>query len=490
MPAKHSLNCLSGKSGGGSLLRQPTPTSSMHKTDLVRATLGHHKQRCHELPKSGELESVAALIMMSQFRHTVSAGDCGVSEEHRRTLTLQELRPFALIGISVPLFPWETRRIKDLSRIKSKATKEFYKHQNEVIDSLEDIDELLDSGIHTNLIEEYGDDIGQESPRQRRRQPLALFSPVNDAENEVRGESRELSQKVVYFWINLNMAANVLLLLGKVSVVLMTDSLSIVASLVDSILDLFSTVIIFISANVADRRDWKTKLLYPVGRNRLEPIGVLVFSIIMILSFIKIAQEALESLFKSPEDSKKIIAIGAPSLIVMIGTVAVKGVLWQLCKHVKSSSVQALSQDALTDCVFNFFSILFPVLSNAFRENRLDPLGALFLAIYVVWSWAETAMEHINNLTGAACTPDERRQLLYMCIRFSERIKYITALNVYHAGDRLMCEVDILLDPSLPMRDAHDLAEALQYALETLRNIERAFVHVDYRRDNFTGHMN
>lgn len=428
--------------------------------------------------------------MVTQFRHSISAGDGSFSDERRRTLNLQELRPFALIGISAPLFPWESRRVHDLSKIKSKATRKFYEHQNKVIDSLKDIDDLLDSGIHANLIEEYGDDIGQESPRQRQRQPLALFSPVGDAAGDSPIERREVSQKVVHFWINLNMAANILLLLGKVAVVLMTDSLSMVASLVDSVLDLFSTIIIFISTTIADRRDWKTKLLYPVGRNRLEPIGVLVFSIIMILSFIQIAQEAIESLFRHPDDSKKCLEIGTPSLIVMVGTILIKGVLWQLCKYVNSSSVQALSKDALTDCIFNFFSILFPLLSNAFRKNELDPLGALFLAIYVVCSWGETAMEHINNLTGAACTPDERRQLLYMCIRFSERIKHITALNAYHAGDRLMCEVDILLDSTLPMRDAHDLAEALQYALETLHNVERAFVHVEYRRDNFSGHMN
>jgi len=74
-------------------------------------------------------------------------------------------------------------------------------------------------------------------------------------------------------------------------------------------------------------------------------------------------------------------------------------------------------------------------------------------------------------------------------VRFSERIVCINVLNAYHAGDRLMCEVDILLDPQLAMRDAHDIAEALQYALETLPIVERAFVHIDYRRDNFSGHV-
>lgn len=422
--------------------------------------------------------------MVSRSIHRLSmsaeAPTCD-EEERRRTLTLQELRPFTLIGNSRPLIEWESRKA-DPNRYKSAGLRKYYEHQNEVIDSLAEIDALLDTGIHATLLQEYGDDIGEVTPRRRSSQPRAIISE----DTPLLSKSFEHSN-TVQFWINMNMAANVLLLLGKLVVYLLTDSLSIVASLVDSVLDLFSTIIIFVSARFADQRDWKTKQLYPVGRSRLEPIGVLVFSVLMVLSFIKIAQEALNSLFTSKE--LKPVYLGAAGLIVMTVTIGIKGVLYLFCKDVPSSSVRALAQDALTDMVFNLFSILFPVLSQIFNSGILDPLGALFLSVYIVLSWGGTAMEHIDNLTGAASSPEERQQLLYLCMRFSERILNINALNAYHAGDRLMCEVDILVDPKLSMRDAHDIAEALQYALETLPIVERAFVHIDYRRDNFSGHV-
>jgi len=422
-------------------------------------------------------------------RHSMSTGEALNSGEsdRGRTLTLRELRPFTLIGQSHPLFPWETARHKDPQKIKSRPVRNFYEHQNGIIDSLEEVDDMLDTGIHASLLEEYGDDIGEVTPRQRARQPRTLCSSA-DEESQLLPDKRSFEQsRIVQFWINMNMAANVLLLLGKFIVFMMTDSLSIVASLVDSVLDLLSTLIIYVSANFADQRDWKTKQLYPVGRSRLEPIGVLVFSVIMVVSFIKIAQEALEAIFTAKELHP--VYLGTASIIVMLTTIGIKAVLWYLCKDVRSSSVRALSQDAATDCVFNTLSILFPLLSQVTNSGLLDPIGALFLAVYVVWSWSDTAMEHINNLTGAACSPEERQQLLYLCVRFSERIVCINVLNAYHAGDRLMCEVDILLDPQLAMRDAHDIAEALQYALETLPIVERAFVHIDYRRDNFSGHV-
>jgi hypothetical protein len=41
----------------------------------------------------------------------------------------------------------------------------------------------------------------------------------------------------------------------------------------------------------------------------------------------------------------------------------------------------------------------------------------------------------------------------------------------------------------MPLRDVHDLGEALQYAIESLDGVERAFVHCDYAVSNPSGHI-
>ena len=45
----------------------------------------------------------------------------------------------------------------------------------------------------------------------------------------------------------------------------------------------------------------------------------------------------------------------------LAATVVIKGLCWFWCRMIKNSSVQALAQDAMTDVVFNFFSIIFPL---------------------------------------------------------------------------------------------------------------------------------
>ena len=41
----------------------------------------------------------------------------------------------------------------------------------------------------------------------------------------------------------------------------------------------------------------------------------------------------------------------------------------------------------------------------------------------------------------------------------------------------------------MPLKDVHDLAEALQYSIESLSGVERAFVHSDYAVGNPSGHI-
>jgi hypothetical protein len=53
----------------------------------------------------------------------------------------------------------------------------------------------------------------------------------------------------------------------------------------------------------------------------------------------------------------------------------------------------------------------------------------------------------------------------------------------------LKANLTIVLDEKMPLRDVHDLGEALQYSIESLGGIERAFVHCDYTVGNPSGHI-
>jgi cation diffusion facilitator family transporter len=283
-------------------------------------------------------------------------------------------------------------------------------------------------------------------------------------------EDEDTDSPIVKVALYTNLAANTALLILKIIVAVMTSSLSVVASLVDAALDFLSTGIIWVTSWMIARQD---RYAYPVGRRRLEPIGVLVFSVIMITSFCQVGIEGLSRL-SGPDHT--IVSLTVPAVAIMASTVVIKGLCWLWCRLIRNSSVQALAQDAMTDVVFNTFSILFPLVGYFARVWWLDALGGILLSAYVIINWSRTSAEHIRNLTGASATADERNILLYMTMRFAKSIKRIQGLQAYHAGDKLNVEVDIVVDEHLALRDSHDLGESLQYVLGKSYSFKRTWV--------------
>ena len=168
-------------------------------------------------------------------------------------------------------------------------------------------------------------------------------------------EESDSGDRIVTIAIYLNLTANTILLLLKILATILTSSVSVLAALVDAVLDFLSTAIVWTTTRLISTDD---QYKYPAGRRKLEPIGVLVFSVIMITSFFQVGLEGFNRL---TDGDHVPVNLGFAAVIIMASTVLVKGACWVWCRLIKNSSVQALAQDAATDVVFNIFSIIFPL---------------------------------------------------------------------------------------------------------------------------------
>ncbi|KAK6456426.1 cation efflux family-domain-containing protein [Scheffersomyces xylosifermentans] len=443
------------------------------------------------------------------FHDNASMYSLDPEQQNRRLSLMNSLRPQRLIGTYKVLANWYDSFV-EIDSVK-KSCKKYYEDQNYLIMKFQEIDNFLDAGkIHYNMLSNYGNDSGilathveveEPSPTEMSKvdSSNSKFSRFYDVPGNVDndgskflGYDEEADNANVLIAILVNFAVNFVLLIGKIVVALLTNSISVIASLVDSILDFLSTFIIYIVNRLATSSDWKVQYAYPVGRSRLEPLGVLIFSIIIILSFFQVGQESFKRLFMSLPEDRHVVKIGFDAIAIMALTILSKFGCWVWCSSSKSSSVQALAQDAMTDIIFNTVSLLMPAAGYYLNIWWFDPLGALLLSFYIIISWCVTAFEHIDNLTGAAADPLDYKVILYLAYRFAEPIKQITSLKVYHVGDNLNVEIDVVFayeEFDLSFKDCHDIAEALQYSIESLPMVERAFVHIDYMEGNFKGHL-
>lgn len=274
--------------------------------------------------------------------------------------------------------------------------RQYYERNNSLISQYLYIDRLLDSSLPHNLIDDYNEcrhfdasgnrkhrsppDSPPEStdqpdskaarikrtphnlyripdetaPLLQRADDLAASHLMPDDESH-GGMSPEKEEHLINLAIRINFVANVALLGAKIAIIVLTSSMSMLAALVDGVLDFFSTVIVWVTTVMIRRQDRNS---YPISRRRLEPLSVLVFSVVMVTSFFQVA---LTSFNRLTADDHTLVELSLPSMGLMAGTVLVKLFCWVWCRLIPSPGVQVLAQDAMTDVVFNTFSIIFPL---------------------------------------------------------------------------------------------------------------------------------
>jgi cation diffusion facilitator family transporter len=364
----------------------------------------------------------------------------------------------------------------DLKDMKNKKVRKFYEEQNARLDDWAEVDALV-MALADDVLDSMNPDADGDGRAERSGGLQNMNGDIWEFLPQDVKKNRQQAEKKATWAININVIANIILLLAKLAAAYFSSSLSLIASLVDSALDLLCTLIVWTTNRLVQWHLKGLKKRFPVGRRRLEPIGILVFSIIMVISFLQILQESVTKLLPSaPHKAEALppIAIGA-----MLGTVIVKGIIGVGCMRIKTTQVQALAQDCKTDVVFNTLSLLFPLIGYKANLWWLDPAGAGILSLFIIYDWAGTCFENVTRLSGQAAEEALQKKLLYLCYRFSPVVEGFKSITSYHAGDGIWVEIDIILDEQSKLHRIHDIAETIQYTCEGLTEVDRCFVTAD-----------
>ncbi|XP_059176091.1 uncharacterized protein LOC131955826 [Physella acuta] len=293
------------------------------------------------------------------------------------------------------------------------------------------------------------------------------------------------SMRVASLVSKITLFVNFCLLVAKAVASAFSGSISIISSLVDSCLDLFSGFIMWWATRAVKRRD---PYMYPQGRTKLEPLAIIILAVVMALCSVQLIREAIEKLIGLSDMSSSLPTVDAITFAIAGSTVGIKLVLWLVCRRIQSPIVQALAQDHRNDVLSNAVAIVFGYLgSQEFYSNvnmygfcYLDPVGAMVICLYIIYNWWQTGSEQLKMLTGHTARPDFLSKLTWVCYNHHPLIQQIDTVRAFHFGSNFLVEVDIILPSEMPLKEAHDIGEALQNRLESLPEVERAFVHLDY----------
>ncbi|KAI3881547.1 hypothetical protein MKX03_035625 [Papaver bracteatum] len=275
--------------------------------------------------------------------------------------------------------------------------------------------------------------------------------------------------------IHASNVANLVLFGAKVYASLESRSLAVIASTLDSLLDLLSGFILWFTSNAMRKPN---EYRYPIGKKRMQPVGIIVFASVMATLGLQILLESGRELISQsrPEmdPSKEKWMIG-----IMVSVTAVKLGLMLYCRRFKNEIVRAYAQDHFFDVITNSVGLAAAVLAIRFFW-WIDPTGAIIIALYTMGTWAKTVLENVWSLIGRTAPPDFLSMLTYLIWNHHQGIDHIDTVRAYTFGSHYFVEVDIVLPGDMILSEAHNIGETLQEKLEQLNEVERAFVHIDF----------
>ncbi|KAI9294310.1 hypothetical protein K502DRAFT_335417 [Neoconidiobolus thromboides FSU 785] len=299
-----------------------------------------------------------------------------------------------------------------------------------------------------------------------------IVPPEDDSENL-------LKLKIAIYG---SVAANVLLFLLQLYAALRTGSLSLFATMADAFMDLLSSVILLLAGKAAER---KNHFKYPTGKSRLETAGIIVFSSLMSTVSIQLMIEGIKAL--SSEEAA--ISLDMVSILCVVFALVSKMFLYIYCIAISQyPSAKILALDHRNDIIVNIFGLSMSILGHRLAW-WIDPIGCLLVAVIILRSWVSTALEQIDLIVGKSADPNFLQRLTYLAVTHDERIVQVDTCRAYHLGNNVFVEVDIVLHPQTPLHESHDIGETLQEKLETIPEVERAFVHLDYESTHRPEHQ-
>ncbi|KAG4991104.1 hypothetical protein AAZX31_09G092700 [Glycine max] len=333
---------------------------------------------------------------------------------------------------------------RDLLRKPKKQRKvaEYYKKQERLLEGYNDMDTMTETGCFPGSLTE------DEMKQLARSESLA---------------------------VNVSNAANLVLFAAKVYTSIESRSLAVIASTMDSLLDLLSGFILWFTAYAMRNPN---QYHYPIGKKRMQPVGIIVFASVMATLGLQILIESGRQLISKskpemdPHELKWVIGI-------MASVTVVKFILMVYCRRFKNEIIRAYAQDHFFDVITNSVGLVAAMLAVKYSW-WIDPMGAIIIAVYTINTWAKTVIENVWSLIGRTAPPEFLAKLTYLIWNHHEEVKHIDTVRAYTFGTHYFVEVDIVLPEDMPLNQAHNIGETLQEKLEHLSEVERAFVHIDF----------
>jgi len=270
-----------------------------------------------------------------------------------------------------------------------------------------------------------------------------------------------------------NLAGNLFLFLIKIFIGLLTGSIALLADAINSLSDIFTSAITLIAVRISCKEPDKE---HPFGHERAESISGLITGILIIVIGLELIREGTIKLVFG-----NTIQLGFLAVTVLLITMAVKSILAVYTKKTaektRSTALNAISEDSKADVLISFAALI-GVIGAMNNYNFLDPLMALVISVYVIWNGMKIALDNSNQLIGKAPSKELIEKIKEKAMEV-KGVKGVHDIKGQCVGNSVQVEIHIELDERISIQEGHSIGKNVQYSVESMKEINRAFIHLD-----------
>ena len=267
-----------------------------------------------------------------------------------------------------------------------------------------------------------------------------------------------------------------LLVILKMTVGVLSGSIAVLASAIDSFLDLTVSLFNYFALHNAEK-DPDEQFHY--GRSKMEPLAAVIEGTIVSLSALFILYEALVKIAHPRE-----MVHMTESIAVMIASFIITAFLVAFLNYVaKKTKNMVIKADALhykTD-LFSIGAVLMAlVLISYTAEELIDPVLGIGIAIYMIYSAIPIIKEGVLMLLDAAL-PEEDIEKIEKIIKEEPVITAYHYLQTREAGSHVFISVHAVFNVSISLYDAHLIADRVEAKIKDLFEDKKThiLIHMD-----------
>ncbi|MCX6150534.1 MAG: cation diffusion facilitator family transporter [Ignavibacteriales bacterium] len=273
--------------------------------------------------------------------------------------------------------------------------------------------------------------------------------------------------------VNRALGLNVFLFLLKITVGIISNSITMISEAGNSFTDIISSIAIKISVKISSQ---KPDEKHQFGHNAAQPIATFIVAVLAGVLGLNIVQESIKRII-TPPNVRVSIWVYLVLAITIITKILMNRYQSYIGKKYYSPAVRAQAVDSINDVLASSLA-LFGIIGVQFGYPRIDGVGGLLVAFFIFRSGYEIARENIDYLMHKAAD----KKLIVEIANRALKVKGVEGFNdlrSHYVGDKFHVEIHIEVNKSATTFESHNIGKQVQNAIESLAEVQKVFVHID-----------